>query len=39
MVDLKNWSSKMSEICYKDNSGNVFKYKKIFYRRQLFKTS
>ena len=29
MVDLKNGSSKMSEIFYKDNSRAIFKYKNI----------
>ena len=28
MSNLKNESSKMSEIIYKDNGGNIFKYKK-----------
>ena len=28
MVDLKNGSSKISETFYKDNRGNIFKYKK-----------
>ena len=28
MSNLKNGSSKMSEIFYKDNGGNIFKYKK-----------